>query len=84
MFGFWKHSLAAKFVVITMLVVFVLMGISTYVNYQSQKKTIYDNIRMQSEMLGNFVSSITPDPDPDNNVWEDSVTVSDEADLSVD
>lgn len=60
MFGFWKHSLAAKFVVITMLVVFVLMGISTYVNYQSQKKTIYDNIRLQSEILGNFVSSITP------------------------
>ena len=36
------------------------MAISTYVNYQNQKNTVYTNIRLQSEMLGNFVSSIAP------------------------
>ena len=59
-FAFWRNSLAGKFVMVTILVVFILMGISAYVNYQSQKSTIFTNIRTQSQMLGSFVSSISP------------------------
>lgn len=58
---FWQNSLAARFVILTVVFVFVVMGISAFVNYRSQKSIIIDNIKSQSEMLGNFVSSIAPE-----------------------
>ena len=57
---FWQNSLAARFVTLSVLVVFVVMGISAFINYQSQKSIVIDNIKSQSQMLGNFVASIAP------------------------
>ena len=57
----WRHSLAGKFVTLTVVVVFMIMGVSAYINYQSQKLLIFSNITAQSESLGSFIVSIAPE-----------------------
>ena len=57
----WRNSLVGKFVTLTVVVVFVLMGLSAYINYQSQRKELLSGIETQTEMLGNFVVSIAPE-----------------------
>ncbi len=59
-FSFWKDSLAGKFVSVTIAVVFVIMVMMAFLNYQSQKDQTISHIKAQSEMLGNFISSIVP------------------------
>ncbi len=58
----WKDSLAGKFVTLTVVVVFIVMSINAFINYRSQKNIIIENIKSQSQMLGNFVSNISPEP----------------------
>lgn len=57
----WHNSLVGKFVSLTVIVVFLLMGISAVINYQSQKQAVINNIQSQSQMLGSFVVSIAPE-----------------------
>jgi diguanylate cyclase (GGDEF)-like protein len=55
---FWRNSLAGKFVTLTVAVVFILMSISAYMNFQAQEEAIIDNLKTQNTMLGNFMASI--------------------------
>ena len=57
----WRTSLAGKFVTLTVIVVFLLMGANAFINYQSQKRSIISNLQSQSQMLGSFVVSIAPE-----------------------
>lgn len=57
----WRNSLAGKFVTLTVVVVFVLMVASAVINYQSQRSELLSSIETQTEMLGNFVVSISPE-----------------------
>ena len=57
---FWRNSLAGKFISVTVVIVFILMGIYAYVNFQSQQAATIDNLKTQNAMLGNFVASIAP------------------------
>ena len=54
----WRTSLAAKFVSLTVVVVFLLISISAYLNYRAQEAAIIDNVNTQIAMLGNFMASI--------------------------
>lgn len=55
---FWRNSLAGKFVTLTVAVVFILMSISAYINFQAQEEAIIENLKTQNTMLGNFMASI--------------------------
>ncbi|MEJ2361992.1 MAG: EAL domain-containing protein [Gammaproteobacteria bacterium] len=55
---FWRNSLVAKFVSLTVVVVFVLMSISAYINYRSQVTVNVSNLKTQNAMLGSFVADI--------------------------
>lgn len=55
---FWRNSLAGKFVILTVVVVFILMSIGAYLNFRSQQTTIINNLKTQNAMLGNFMASI--------------------------
>lgn len=55
---FWRNSLAAKFVSLAVVLVFVLMSLGAYINYRSQVKANINNLKTQSAMLGGFMSSI--------------------------
>ncbi len=57
----WHNSLVGKFVTLAMVVAFLIMGTNAFINYQSQKDTSLANIISQSEMLGSFIVSITPE-----------------------
>ena len=57
----WRNSLVGKFVTLTVVVVFILMGISAYINYQSQREALISKLETQTEMLGSFVTSIAPE-----------------------
>lgn len=57
----WRNSLVGKFVTLTVVVVFVLMGLSAYINYQSQRQELLSGIETRTEMLANFVVSIAPE-----------------------
>ena len=57
----WRNSLVGRFVTLTVVVVFVLMGFSAFINYQSQRTELISSIETQTEMLGSFVSSIAPE-----------------------
>lgn len=58
---FWRNSLAGKFVTLTVVVVFILMSISSFLNFQAQEEAIIDNLKTQNTMLGNFMASIAPE-----------------------
>lgn len=55
---FWRNSLAAKFVSLTVVVVFILMSISAYINYRSQVSANISNLKSRNVMLGSFMASI--------------------------
>lgn len=57
---FWRNSLASKFVSLSVVIVFILMSISAYINFRAQQATIIDNLKTQNSMLGNFIASIAP------------------------
>lgn len=57
----WRNSLVGKFVTLTVVVVFILMGFSAFINYQSQRTELLSGIETQTEMLGSFVTSIAPE-----------------------
>ena len=57
----WRNSLVGKFVTLTVVVVFILMGISAVINYQTQRSELLASIETQTEMLGSFVVSISPE-----------------------
>ncbi|MGD8927009.1 MAG: EAL domain-containing protein [Thioalkalispiraceae bacterium] len=57
----WRNSLVGKFVTLTVVVVFTLMGISAYINYNSQRAALISKLETQTEMLGSFVTSIAPE-----------------------
>jgi diguanylate cyclase (GGDEF)-like protein len=57
---FWRNSLAGKFVSLTVILVFILMSIGAYINFQSQQAAIIDNLKTQNALLGNFMASIAP------------------------
>lgn len=59
--SFFKNNLAGKFVLLTVSVVLVLMTVLVVINFQLQRNNIVNNLKTQTEMLGNFVSSITPE-----------------------
>ena len=42
---FWRNSLAGKFISVTVVIVFILMGIYAYVNFQSQQAATIDNLK---------------------------------------
>ena len=46
---FWQTSLAGRFVILTVAIVMLLMGINAYVNYRSQKETILANLEQESK-----------------------------------
>lgn len=58
---FWRNSLAGKFVTLTVVVVFILMGVNAYINYRAQEHAIITNLKTQNMMLGNFMASIAPE-----------------------
>jgi len=58
---FWRNSLAAKFVSLTVVVVFILMSISAFMNYRAQELIITENLANENTMLGNFIASIAPE-----------------------
>lgn len=57
----WQNSLAGRFVTVTVVVVFIVMSMNAVINHRSQKRIVIENIKSQSLMLGNFVSSIAPE-----------------------
>ncbi len=57
----WRNSLVGKFVSLAVIVAFMIMSASAFFNYQTQKTTTLSNIISQSEMLGSFIVSITPE-----------------------
>ena len=57
----WRNSLVGKFVLLAVVVVFILMGLSAFINYQSQRNELLAGIETQTEMLGSFVTSIAPE-----------------------
>jgi len=57
----WRNSLVGKFVTLAVLVAFIIMSANAFLNYQAQKKATLANILSQSEMLGSFIVSITPE-----------------------
>lgn len=57
----WRNSLVGKFVTLAVVVAFMILSASAFFNYQTQKKTTLTNIISQSEMLGSFIVSITPE-----------------------
>jgi len=57
----WRNSLAGKFVTLTVVVVFLIMGMSAYINYQAEKVSTFSNINHQSEVFGGFIVSIAPE-----------------------
>lgn len=58
---YWRNSLAGKFVTLAVIIVFILMSISAYINFHAQQTAIIDNLKTQNAMLGNFVASIVPE-----------------------
>ncbi len=57
----WHNSLVGKFVTLAVAVALLILGTQAFINYQSQKNTSLSNIINQSEMLGSFIVSITPE-----------------------
>lgn len=57
----WRESLAGKFVIVTVLIVMVTMGVNVFFNYHSQKKIIFENIKGEGNTLGDFIASIAPE-----------------------
>ena len=57
----WRNSLVSKFVTLAVVVAFLIMGTNAFINYQSQKDSTLANTISQSEMIGSFIVSITPE-----------------------
>jgi len=56
-----RHSLALKFIVLVVIVLLVTMSASSYLTYQQQKQQLVNQLIIKGEMLGNFVSLVSPE-----------------------
>jgi len=56
-----RNSLALKFIVLVVIILSITMSTASYINYQHQKLQLNKQLVSKGEMLGNFVSLVSPD-----------------------